>query len=72
MKKKYLPIKLKDIKRYMGYYWEWYKTYDKDCYKYVIEQLHCDYKFNLDKYYNDLISSIHTVIKGGKFHKIEK
>ena len=71
MNNKYLPIKAKDIKHLLSYYWNWYKTYDKDSYKYVIEQL--ELKEDLkDKYYNDLISLIHTIIKGGKFYKIEK
>ena len=71
MNNKYLPIKAKDIKRLLSYYWNWYKTYDKDSYKYVIEQL--ELKEDLkDKYYNDLISLIHTINKGGKFYKIEK
>ena len=64
---KYLKIKTKDIKRYIGYYEDWYNTFDKDGYKYVIEQLNFD-----DKYYNDLLSSLHNFVKGGKFYKIKK
>jgi hypothetical protein len=66
-KMKYLKIKTKDIKRYIGYYEDWYNTFDKDGYKYVIEQLNFD-----DKYYNDLLSSLHNFVKGGKFYKIKK
>ena len=36
---KYLSKKIKDVKRYIGYYEEWYNNFDKDGYKYVIEQL---------------------------------
>ena len=36
-KKQFLPIKTKDVKRYIRYYENWYNTFDKDGYKYVIE-----------------------------------
>jgi hypothetical protein len=66
---KYLPIKITEIRLLLSYYWGWYKTYDKDCYKYVIENL--DLKNDLkNKYYDDIISSLHNLIKGGKFYKI--
>ena len=62
----YLKIKIKDVKRYIGYYEDWYNTFDKDGYKYVIEQLDFD-----DKYYNDLLSSLHNFVKGGEFYSIK-
>ena len=62
----YLKIKTKDIKRYIGYYEDWYNTFDKDGYKYVIEQLDFD-----SKYYNDLLSSLHDFVKGGEFYPIK-
>ena len=68
-KKQFLPIRAKEIRLLLSYYWGWYKTYDKDSYKYVIEQL--ELKEDLkSKYYNDLISLIHNIIKGGKFYRI--
>jgi hypothetical protein len=63
----YLKIKTKDVKRYIGYYENWYNTFDKDGYKYVIEQLNFD-----DKYYNNLLSSLHNFVKGGEFYPIKK
>jgi len=63
---KYLKIKIKDVKRYIKYYEDWYNTFDKDGYKYVIEQLDFD-----DKYYNDLLSSLHNFVKGGEFYPIK-
>ena len=69
-KKQFLPIKTKDVKRYIGYYENWYNTFDKDGYKYVIEQLSCDHNID-DKYYNNVLSSLHNFIKGGKFYRIE-
>ena len=47
-------------------YEKWYNTFDKDGYKYVIEQLNYD-----DKYYNDLLSSLHNFVKGGEFYPIK-
>ena len=32
-KKQFLPIKTKDVKRYIRYYENWYNTFDKDGYK---------------------------------------
>jgi intein/homing endonuclease len=65
---KYLSIKIKDVKRYIGYYEEWYNNFDKDGYKYVknIEQLEFD-----DKYYDDILSSLHNFVKGGEFYPIK-
>jgi len=63
---KYLPIKVKDVKYFINSYENWYGTFDKDGYKYVIEQLNFD-----DKYYNDILSSLHNFVKGGKFYKIK-
>ena len=70
-KMQYLKIKTKDVKRYIGYYENWYNTFDKDGYKYVIEQLSCDHNIN-DKYYNNVLSSLHNFIKGGEFYPIKK
>ena len=33
MKKRFFPIKIKDVKRYIRYYENWYNTFDKDGYK---------------------------------------
>jgi hypothetical protein len=63
---KYLSIKIKDVKRYIGYYEEWYNNFDKDGYKDVIEQLEFD-----DKYYDDILSSLHNFVKGGEFYPIK-
>jgi hypothetical protein len=63
---KYLSIKIKDVKRYIGYYEEWYNNFAKDGYKYVIEQLEFD-----DKYDDDILSSLHDVVKGGEFYPIK-
>ena len=63
---KYLSIKIKDVKRYIGYYEEWYNNFDKDGYKYVIEQLEFD-----DKYYDDILSSLHNFVKGGEYYPIK-
>ena len=62
----YLSIKTKDVKRYIGYYEKWYNNFDKDRYKYVIEQLEFD-----DKYYDDILSSLHNFVKGGEFYPIK-
>ena len=63
---KYLPIKIKEIKFLVNSYENWYNTFDKDGYKYVIEQLNFD-----DKYYDNLLSSLHNFVKGGKFYPIK-
>ena len=53
------------IKKLLSDYWSSYKSYDKETYDYVIENL------NLSKYittsdYDNLINDIHNIIKGGK------
>ena len=69
-KKQFLPKRAKRIRLLLSYYWGWYKDYDGGSYKYVIENL--DLKKDLkNKYYDDLISLIHNIIKGGKFYRIE-
>ena len=65
--KKYLPIKIKDVEHLVNSYEKWYGTFDKDGYKYVIEQLNFD-----DIYYNDILSSLHNFKKGGEFYLIER
>ena len=69
---KYLPIKPKVVKRYVGYYEKWYNTFDNDGYKYVIEQLSEEYNFDYNKYYNNCLRSLHNFIKGGEFYLIKK
>lgn len=64
---KYLPIKIKDVKYLVNSYENWYNTFDKEGYKYVIEQLNFD-----NKYYDNILSSLHNFVKGGKFYKIVK
>jgi hypothetical protein len=71
MTKKYLKIKISDVKRYIKYYEEWYDTFDKDGYKYVIENLMDDLELDSQKYYNDILSSLHNFLKGGEFYQIE-
>ena len=66
MKNKYLKVDINDVEYLVDCYWEWYGTFDKDGYKYVIEQLNY-----LSKYYNDLMSSLHNFVKGGEFYPIE-
>ena len=66
MTEKYLKIKTSDVARYIEYYEDWYGTFDKDGYKYVIEQLEFD-----DKYYDDILSSLHNFVKGGEFYPIK-
>jgi len=66
MKNQFLKIDIKEVKFLIDSYEEWYGTFDKEGYKYVIEQLNFD-----DKYYNDLISSIHNFVKGGEFYSIK-
>ena len=48
MKNQFLKIDIKEVKFLIDSYEEWYGTFDKEGYKYVIEQLNFD-----DKYYND-------------------
>ena len=66
MQKQYLDIDIKDVKYLVESYEEWYGTFDKDGYKYVIEQLDFD-----DKYRYDLESSLHNYVKGGNFYPIK-
>ena len=63
---KYLKIDIKEIKFLVNSYENWYNTFDKDGYKYVIEQLNFD-----QKYYNQLLSSLHNFVKGGEFYPIK-
>ena len=63
---RYLKIDIKEVEFLINSYENWYNTFDKDGYKYVIEQLDLD-----DKYYDDLLSSLHNFVKGGEFHPIE-
>ena len=62
----YLLINIKEVEELVNSYEKWYNTFDKDGYKYVIEQLNFD-----DKYYNDLLSSLHNFVKGGEFYPIK-
>ena len=66
MKNQFLKIDIKEVKFLIDSYEEWYGTFDQEGYKYVIEQLNFD-----DKYYNDLISSLHNFVKGGEFYPIK-
>ena len=59
-------IDTKEIEFLVNSYENWYNTFDKDGYKYVIEQLNFD-----QKYYNQLLSSLHNFVKGGEFYPIE-
>lgn len=68
--KMYLPIKNKDVSRYIKYYEDWYNVFDKEGYKYVIEQLSCDYNFDYNKYYNEIMTSLHNFVRGGEFYKV--
>ena len=63
---KYLLINIKEVEELVNSYEKWYNTFDKDGYKYVIEKLNFD-----DKYYNDLLSSLHNFVKGGEFYPIK-
>lgn len=67
VQQQYLDIDVKDVKYLVESYEEWYGTFDKDGYKYVIEQLNFD-----DKYRYDLESSLHNYVKGGEFYSIKK
>ena len=74
MTKQYLKIKISDVKRYIKYYENWYDTFDKDGYKYVVENLMEDLGLSLyanDVYYNDILTSLHNYVKGGEFYPIE-
>ena len=74
MTKQYLKIKTSDVKRYIKYYEEWYHTFDKEGYKYVIENLMEDLEldvFHDYEYYNNILSSLHNFVKGGEFYPIE-
>jgi len=75
MTKQYLKIKTSDVKRYIKYYEKFYNMeLDKDGYKYVIENLMQDLDLDIyedDKYYNNILSSLHNFVKGGKFNRIE-
>tara|TARA_R110002012_G_scaffold289716_1_gene482998 strand:+ start:1090 stop:1323 length:234 start_codon:yes stop_codon:yes gene_type:complete len=74
MTKQYLKIKISDVKRYIKYYEQFYDTFDKDGFKYVIENLMHDLDLDIykdDKYYNDILSSLHNYCKGGEFYPIE-
>jgi hypothetical protein len=73
---KYLPIKEKNIKRYIRYCDEWGYG-NKDTCKYVAEMLTDDlviennFKFKIaEKYWNDFISLSHNMNGGGKFYNI--
>jgi len=65
--KKLLNIDIKEVKFLINSYENWYNTFDKDGYKYVIEQLNFD-----PKYYNQLLSSLHNFVKGGEFYPIKR
>ena len=65
IQKQYLDIDIKYVKYLVKSYKKWYGDFDKDGYKYVIEQLDFD-----DKYYDDLLSSLHNYVKGGEFYPI--
>ncbi len=73
---KYLPIKEKNIKRYIKYCDEWGYG-NKDTCKYVAEMLTDDlviennFKSKIaEKYWNDFISLAHNMNGGGKFYNI--
>ena len=74
MTKEYLKIKTSDVKRYIKYYENWYDTFDKEGYKYVVENLMEDLGLSLyanDVYYDDILTSLHNYVKGGEFYPIE-
>lgn len=76
MNVQYLKIKISDVKRYIKYYEKFYNMeLDKDGYKYVIENLMEDLDLDIyadNKYYNDILSSLHNFVKGGKFYRIKE
>jgi len=59
-------VDIKEIEFLINSYENWYDTFDKDGYKYVIDQLNFD-----QKYYNQLLSSLHNFVKGGEFYPIK-
>ena len=63
---KHLKIDIKEVRFLINSYEDWYDTFDKDGYKYVIEQLNFD-----NKYYGDILSSLHNFVKGGEFYPIK-
>ena len=63
---KHLKIDIKEVRFLINSYEDWYDTFDKDGYKYVIEQLNFD-----NKYYDDILSSLHNFVKGGEFYPIK-
>ena len=63
---RFLSIDIKEVKYLIDSYEKWYGTFDKDGYKYVIEQLNYP-----NKYYNDLMTSLHNFVKGGEFYPIK-
>ena len=70
MTQKNLPIKITEIRRLLNYYYGWYKTYDKECYQYVIEEIDLDENLKED-YRHEIISLIHTILSGFKGYKIK-
>ena len=76
MNVRYLKIKISDVKRYIKYYEKFYNMeLDKDGYKYVIENLMEDLDLDIyadNKYYNDILSSLHNFVKGGEFYRIKE
>ena len=76
MNVRYLKIKISDVKRYIKYYEKFYNMeLDKDGYMYVIENLMYDLDLDIyadNKYYNDILSSLHNFVKGVKFNRIEE
>jgi len=71
IQQQYLDIDVADVKYLVQSYEEWYGTFDKDGYKYVIEFLDINNKIK-DKYYDDIESSLHNYVKGGEFYLIKK
>ena len=63
---RFLKIDIKEVKYLIDSYEKWYGTFDKEGYKYVIEQLNYP-----NKYYNDLMTSLHNFVKGGEFYPIK-
>ena len=62
----HLKIDTEEVRFLINSYEDWYDTFDKDGYKYVIEQLNFD-----NKYYDDILSSLHNFVKGGEFYPIK-
>ena len=63
---KHLKIDTEEVRFLINSYEDWYDTFDIDGYKYVIEQLNFD-----NKYYDDILSSLHNFVKGGEFYPIK-